>query len=590
MHEEAAQHGLNLVLVIGLLGAGVIAVPIFKRIGLGSVLGFLAAGLAVGPYGLRLVSDPESMLHISELGVVLFLFMVGLEMKPSKLWSLRGQILGLGVVQVVLCSAILTAVGILIGLSPIVAFIAGMGFVLTSTAVVMQILQEQRELSTPSGQKIVSILLLEDLAIVPILALVALLSPTEIDESLTERLIAIAIAGGTVAGFVFFGQKLLNYFFRFLVLSGAREIMTAAALFVVLGAAVLMDMSGLSMAMGAFLAGVLLSTSTFRHQLEKDIEPFRDLLLGLFFRVVGMSLDLNDAIYNWQFVTICVIGFMLAKGLAVYVIAGVLGSNRHEAMGRASLMAQGGEFAFVLYTTATTGNLIDANTNSMLTSVVVISMVLTPLTMIGTSRLLKTRFFAAPKVAVDDSAPIIVVGFGRFGKVACQPFLALDRPITIVEKDPALTALGASLDMFTVVNGDGADLDVLRSAGADRAEMIIVCTSTPAETLEIVDLVKANFPLVKVVARAFDNLHAIALTKAGADVQVRELFDSALALSAEAIRELGTPEEEINEIIADVRGRDEEIFEIEMLGGSVKQAVTYVVEEDPPQMPAAERP
>src|SRR3569833_3775790 len=296
----AAASSIDLIQVVALLAAGVIAVPIFKRAGLGSVLGYLAAGLAIGPFGLRLIADPEAILSVAELGVVLFLFIVGLEMEPSRLWSLRKQIFGLGVVQVAACGAVLTGAGILLGAPPVVAFIAGMGFVLTSTAVVMQLLTERGGLATPAGQKIVSILLLEDLAIVPLLAIVALISPQAADTAMsTPGWLSILIAVGCVAALNLIGRWALNPVFRILANAQAREVMTAAALLGVLGAALLFQFVGLSMAMGAFLAGVLLSTSTFRHQLEADIEPFRGILLGLFFLAVGMSLNIDLVAHNW---------------------------------------------------------------------------------------------------------------------------------------------------------------------------------------------------------------------------------------------------------------------------------------------------
>ncbi len=362
MAGEAVTHaasGIELWQVLALLGAGVVAVPLFKRAGLGAVLGYLAAGLAIGPFGLRLIADTESILHVSELGVVLFLFIVGLEMEPSKLWSLRKQIFGLGILQVGLCGALLTGVGVLLGFPPAIAFVAGMGFVLTSTAVVMQLLTERGDLATPPGQRIVSILLLEDLAIVPLLAVVALLAPTPADgASSTPVWLSIAIALGCVAALNLIGRWVLNPLFRILADARAREVMTAAALLVVLGAALLFQFGGLSMAMGAFLAGVLLSTSTFRHQLEADVEPFRGILLGLFFLAVGMSLDLNIVAANWQIIAISVLAYMAVKGIAIFGIARALKSSVSDALERALLMAQGGEFAFVLFTTAAASGLI----------------------------------------------------------------------------------------------------------------------------------------------------------------------------------------------------------------------------------------
>ncbi|MGB3276963.1 MAG: monovalent cation:proton antiporter-2 (CPA2) family protein, partial [Castellaniella sp.] len=309
----------QLIGLVTLLGAAVLAVPLFKRLGLGSVLGYLAAGLAIGPYGLGLMADAGTILHVAELGVVMFLFIIGLEMKPSHLWNLRGQIFGLGSLQVVVCALLLTGVGIGFGFPWPVAFVSGAGFVLTSTAIVMQVLAERGDILTPRGQRIVSILLFEDLLIVPLLAVVAFLAPADAAPVAAAPLwqragIGLLSLGALVAA----GLWLLNPLFRVLARAKAREVMTAAALLVVLGAALLMELGGLSTAMGAFVAGVLLSESSFRHQLEADIEPFRGLLLGLFFLGVGMALDLDVVARDWRLIGLGVVALMLAKALCIY--------------------------------------------------------------------------------------------------------------------------------------------------------------------------------------------------------------------------------------------------------------------------------
>ena len=348
MAVEASGAGSELVQVVALLAAGVIAVPLFKRLGLGSVLGYLLAGLAIGPFGLGLFTDAHAILHVAELGVVMFLFIIGLEMEPSRLWGMRRAIFGLGLAQVGACIAALTLVGLALGFPVTVAFVAGTGFVLTSTAIVMQLLEERGALSTPKGQRIVAILLLEDLAIVPLLAAVALLAPGGSAASATERAVTVAIALVSVCALVAAGRWLLNPLFRLLAASKAREVMTAAALLVVLGSALAMQLGGLSMAMGAFLAGVLLSESSFRHQLEADVDPFRGILLGLFFLGVGMSLDLTVIAANAGLILAGVAAYMAVKGLLIYGVARILRASHAESLERAALMAQGGEFAFVL--------------------------------------------------------------------------------------------------------------------------------------------------------------------------------------------------------------------------------------------------
>ncbi len=566
--EAAAHGGVDLVQVVALLGAGVIAVPLFKRLGLGSVLGYLAAGLAIGPFGLGLISDPQAVLHAAELGVVMFLFIVGLEMEPAKLWALRKQIFGLGVLQVALCGVLLTLAGILLGLAPPVAFVAGMGFVLTSTAIVMQILAERGDLQSPGGQKMVSILLLEDLAIVPLLAVVAILSPgIDTDGDAGSRWISIGVAVASVVAVVVGGRWVLNPVFRLLAEAKAREVMTAAALLVVLGAALIMELGGLSMAMGAFLAGVLLSTSTFRHQLEADVEPFRGLLLGLFFLAVGMSLDLTVVAANWQFIALSVLAYMLIKGGAIYVLARLLKSKKADALQRAVLMAQGGEFAFVLYTTATAGGLLTAELNAMLTATVIISMVLTPFTMMLLKLLPEPQqSFEGVEKADGLSGSVLVIGFGRFGQIASQPLLAKGLKLAIIDTDTEMIRVAGQFGS-KVYYGDGTRLDVLRAAGADNADAILVCVDDKDDATRIVGLVKSEFPLVKVFARAYDRGHSLALVKAGVDYQLRELFESSLELGAETLRELGTDIVEVGEIIEGVRERDRQRFAAQLVGG-----------------------
>ncbi len=568
--EAAAHGGVDLVQVVALLAAGVIAVPVFRRLGLGSVLGYLAAGLAVGPFGLGLVHEPTAVLHAAELGVVLFLFIVGLEMEPSRLWALRKQIFGLGVLQVGLCGALLTLVGTLVGFTPAVAFVAGLGFVLTSTAIVMQLLSERGELQSPGGQRIVSILLLEDLAIVPLLAVIALMAPGEAgDADVWSRWISVGVAAISVVAVVFAGRYVLNPVFKLLADSRAREVMTAAALLVVLGAALVMELGGLSMAMGAFIAGVLLSTSTFKHQLEADVEPFRGLLLGLFFLAVGMSLDLNVVAANWQMVVLTVLAYMLVKGAAIFFLARVLGSSNSLALERAVLMAQGGEFAFVLYTTATAGGVLSAELNALFTATVIISMVLTPFTMMALKFLPKApqSFDGVEKVREGEMhGNVLVIGFGRFGQIASQPLIAKGHRVSIIDNDTDMIRAAGQFGM-KVYYGDGTRLDILHAAGAEHAAMILVCVNNKDAANRIVELIKSEFPLAKVHARAFDRGHAIELVKLGADFQLREMFESALVFGAQTLRELGSEEDEIADIIDGVRERDRQRFAAQTVGG-----------------------
>ena len=562
-----------------LLGAAVVAVPLFKGIGLGSVLGYLAAGLAIGPFGLRWFTDPQTILHTAELGVVMFLFVIGLEMRPSHLWSLRREIFGLGSLQVVVCGALLTVVGVAFGFSWTVSFVSAMGFVLTSTAIVMQLLGERGDIAAPRGQKIVAILLFEDLLIVPLLAIVAFLTPDVAATAAagSSRWTAVGLAAAAVGVLVAAGMWLLNPLFRVLANAKAREVMTAAALLVVLGAALLMDLGGLSMAMGAFLAGVLLSESTFRHQLEADIEPFRGLLLGLFFLGVGMSLDLAVVARNAGLIAAGVLALMTVKALCVYGVARLARSTHADALDRAVLMAQGGEFAFVLFAAALAAHVIDPAVNANMTAIVVLSMALTPPLV-----LLHKRFASAPAESLEGaqapenlSGSVLIIGFGRVGQIASQHVLALGADIAIIDVKPQV-ARDAETFGFKVYYGDGTRMDILHAAGAHQARAILVCIDDAAAATRIVEQAGHAFPHATLIARARDREHALALIKIGADRPIRETFESAMLLGREATRALGADDALAESIAAEVRRRDAERFELELAGG-LRAGVSQII-------------
>ena len=555
--------------VVTLLGAAVVAVPLFKRLGLGSVLGYLAAGLAIGPFALGLVSDAQTIIHVAELGVVMFLFVVGLEMKPSHLWELRTQIFGLGSLQVLACALLLTGVGMLFGFSWQVSFVSAAGFVLTSTAIVMQVLTERGDILAPRGQRIVSILLLEDLLIVPLLAVVAFLAPPDaqlaVSAPLWQRIGSAALA---LALLVAAGLWLLNPLFQVLARARAREVMTTAALLVVLGAALLMEQGGLSMALGAFVAGVLLSESTFRHQLEADIEPFRGLLLGLFFLGVGMSLDLAAVARHWPLITAGVLALMAAKALCVYAVARLARTSRADALDRALLMAQGGEFAFVLFAEALKLKVIDATVNANMTAVVVLSMALTPLILAA-----HKRWARPPAVSLDGveaphdlTSSVLVIGFGRVGQIASQGPLARGAELSIIDNDPDMIR-GATPYGFKVHYGDGARADVLHAAGAHLAQAILVCVDDKAAATRIVENARRECPQSRLIVRAFDREHALELVKLGADTVIRETFESALQMGRAATQALGASDLEADELTDEVRRRDAERFALETAGG-----------------------
>ena len=536
----AAEGAGELVRVVSLLGAAVVAVPLFKRLGLGSVLGYLAAGLAIGPFGLKLVTDPHAIIHIAEFGVVMFLFVIGLEMKPSHLWGLRRQIFGLGSLQVVVCAILLTGVGLLYGFPWQVSFVGAAGFVLTSTAIVMQVLNERGDISSPRGQRMVSILLFEDLLIVPLLAIVAFLSPLQAAGEVVKPLWqTIGVPLAALAALVAVGLFLLNPLFRILAATRAREVMTAAALFVVLGAALLMEAGGLSMAMGAFVAGVLLSESSFRHQLEADIEPFRGLLLGLFFLGVGMSLDLKVVAQHWLLVSTGVIALMAMKAACIYFVARLAKSSHADALDRAVIMAQGGEFAFVLFSGALGKGVIDETANANMTAIVVLSMVFTPLMIILHNRFAKAEEMETRAAdTIHEQKPIIVIGMGRFGQAINKMLNMSGYETTIIDMDLVMVQGFTKYGVKTHF-GDASRHELLIAAGIEKACMMVVAIDNREQELQIIRFAREINPNIKIVARAFDRLHTFALYQAGADDIVREVFDASVRAGKGALKLLG---------------------------------------------------
>jgi glutathione-regulated potassium-efflux system protein KefB len=555
--------------IVVLLGSAVAAVPLFRKIGLGSVLGYFAGGLLVGPSVLGIFSEPSTILHISELGVVMFLFLVGVEMRPQKLWALRAQIFGLGLAQVLVCITFLTGAGMLLGLPAAAAFIAGSGFVLSSTAVIMSILKERGELASGQGQQAVSILLLEDLMIVPLLAIVAFMGASAAGgEGDGVDLTAALIALGAIALVIAAGRWLLDPFFALLARARNTEVLTAGALLVVLGAALLMEQSGLSMAMGAFLAGVMLSGSSYRHQIETDIEPFKGLLMGLFFLAVGMSLDLSVVATDWWMILALLVAYVVIKSIGIYAVARVFGATSFQALRRVSLFAQGGEFAFVLYSAAVAGGVIGAAENAVFSSVIILSMALTPLILIAADRWLKSE--AVPMDGIEAAhglkGRVLMIGFGRFGQIASQMLLAQGIEVSLIDNDPDRIREAERFG-FKVYFGDGARLDILRQSGAETTDMVMICVDDPKVTDRIVELVTAHFPACRLLVRSYDRGHSIRLRKAGVDFEIRETFESALVFGGAGLKELGMTALDVSEVTDDIRRRDGERLDAQAQGG-----------------------
>ncbi|MCT8655675.1 monovalent cation:proton antiporter-2 (CPA2) family protein [Glaesserella parasuis] len=567
----------ELIKTVVLLATSITIVPLFKRIGLGSVLGYLVAGCLIGPSGAGLFQDPNAVVHMAELGVVMFLFIIGLEMHPERLWSMRKAIFGRGFLQVALCGTLLTFAGIFIlGLPKEVAFIAGMGFTLSSTAIVMQVLEAKGISTTPKGQRIVSTLIFEDLAIVPLLASIAFLAPEQAGAEQGTNWTAIGAGLVGVLILVASGKWLMNPLFKMISKAHIREMMTAAALLVVLGSALLMELSGLSMAMGAFVAGVMLSESSFRHQLEADIEPFRGLLLGLFFMGVGMSLDLSLVLNNWLWLLGVILLYVVGKGLSIYVVALVTKLTNREAIMRTSIMSHGGEFAFVLFSAAATAGVFTADNQATFTAAVIVSMLLSPLVVIVIQRLVnlkakKSTGEAQPNLegiefAENLESSVLVIGFGRFSQIVCQVLLARGINVSVIDSDVENIRMATRFG-FKVYYGDGARIDVLRASGIAQADCVIVGLAEPDRTLQILELIKHEYPLVPVFARSYDRLNTVNLIKHHVDYQVRETFESALLLSKVTLERLGATETEAQDVINLVRHLDQERLNEEVLHG-----------------------
>ncbi len=532
------------------LAAAVIAVPIARALGLGAIIGYLVAGIAIGPWGLALVRNVQDILHFAEFGVVLMLFLVGLELQPARLWSLRRPILGLGLAQTGGCALLLWAAASALGLPWRVALVGALGLALSSTAIALQVLAERNLMRTVSGQKAFSVLLFQDVAAIPILALLPLLGTAAAahahgsGELAREALRTAAVVGTIVLG----GRWLLRPVLRWIARSKQPEIFTATSLFLVVGIAMLMLSVGLSMALGAFLAGVLLADSEYRRELETDIEPFKGLLLGLFFIAVGMSIDFGVlAAAPWTMAAL-VLGFLAIKALVIWALARGAGVPYRERPVFTLLLAQGGEFAFVVFQSGASFGAIDAEAASLLIGAVALSMLATPLLLALLDRALlrrHARLGDAPTAppAPDErtleqpqSAPVIVAGFGRYGQIVARMVLAQGLEATVLDHSVEMLEVAHTFG-YRVFYGDATRVPLLRMAGAGEARVLVVAVDAPEQSLKIVQAARRHFPHLTIVARARDVTHWHALRKLGVEHVERELFRASVA-SARTVLEL----------------------------------------------------
>lgn len=576
---ETAHHGSYLLSILIFLAAAVAAVPLFRFIGLGAVIGYLFAGVAIGPSGFGFISDAATTLEIAELGVVLLLFIVGLELRPSRLLAMRRDILLLGSAQMAASAVVLGLLAsALFGLRFWGAAMTGVALAFSATAIALQLLEERGARGSNYGRRAFAVLLMQDILVVPVLALVPLAASEgrAFSGLSVETLTSVGVAVGAIAAVVFAGRYLLNPVFRMLAHAGAREVMTAAALLVVLGTAVLMQYAGMSMALGAFLAGLLLSESQFRHELEADIEPFRGLLMGLFFMSVGMSLDLRLVISQAWFLIAAAVGIILAKSVVVYVLMRLSRSTHCESLSAAAVLTPAGEFSFVIFPLLAADRLLPAATANALSAIAALTMVAGPLFANAIERLsARTRpVNEEPPEGVPDGArgSVLVIGFGRFGQMAVQVLLSERVDVTVIDNDIERIRNAARFG-FKVYFGDGARLDVLRASGAGEARIIAICIDKKDEASLIVELVKQNFPLARIHVRAYDRIHAIALTNAGADYLIRETFESALRFGGDTLAEMIDDPARVEDALEEVRRRDLARLAMQQAGASFSDAV-----------------
>ena len=568
------QHGELGFLTFGLvlLAAAVLSVPIARRLGLSAIVAYLIAGIVIGPHGLAAFGTPESIIPVSELGVVMLLFLIGLELELGRLVALRRAIFGLGAAQLALTALAIGALAYLVGLVDWRgAVVAGVALAMSATAIALEILEERGQLQQDYGQRAFAILLFQDMAVVPLLAVLPLLA--QAGESnhadVGDGLRAVALIVGAILLIVVSGRYLLNPFFRLLAQTGSREVMTAAALLVVLGAALVMQKAGMSMALGAFLAGVLLAESNYRHELEADIEPFRGLLLALFFMGIGMSIDLAIVRANLWLILAAAAVITVLKAAIVWLLFNATCVRRADALRAGSVLTAAGEFAFVLIPLGGSLGVLDARQASILTAIAAITMLLGPLVATFTETLLR-RLNPPDTREPDDFSEargsVLVIGFGRFGQIVSQYLLAEEIDVTTIDLDPEMIQVAARFG-FRVYYGDGTRLDVLRAAGADDARLVAICIDDEDKTNRIVDMIRSDFPGTKIFARSYDRGHTLQLLAKGVDYELRETFESAMRFGRETLVAMGIDADRAAIVEDFIRTRDHDRLAVQQAEG-----------------------
>lgn len=572
----SAHGGLSLVREFApLLGAGLVSVLAFRKMGLGATLGFLVAGAVVGPQVLGLVGDAETKLTFAELGITLLLFIVGLELSPARLWQLKRDIFGVGLLQVVLCGLAVTAlVQFGAGFSWAAALALGLPLALSSTAQVLPMLQSAGRLRTPFGERTFSVLLFQDLSIVPLITIIAALSRNPADAAGPPGWQLGLYTVLAVGGLILAGRFILGPLFRLIGNLGEREMFVFAGLFTVIAAAAIMESLGLSTALGAFVAGVMLADSPYRHELEADVEPFRSILLGLFFLAVGMMLDLGAVAARPGFVIGMALALVAVKAAVIFVIGLAFRMEWRPALAMGLLLSQGGEFGFVLFAQAQNAFLIAPEAASVFGAIVTLSMATTPFLMMATRRF-RTDPAAGDGEGLEpprhDGASAIVVGYGRFGQTVAQMLIAQGLSVTLIDRDPEIIEVGGKFGM-KVYYGDGTRLDLLRQAGAEDAELILFCADGDQVTPDLLELIAQGYPNATVMTRVFDRRAIIALKDAPVAGMFREVYETAIVMARQALRAVGVDDGEIDRSEDDYRRMDAKRLGIQLEAGSIYAA------------------
>lgn len=564
------------------LGATVLAVPLFRRLHLSAILGYLAAGVIIGPSGLGVIDDGEGVMHIAEFGVVLLLFVIGLELQPSRLRAMRRSIFGLGTAQVVATTIVFTMIALLLGLPTSTAIVTGFALSLSSTPLVLQLLAERHELNTQHGRPAFAVLLFQDIAVMPMLAILPLLGTTMAVQSMSETLLGVGKGLGVLTLLVFGGRYVLRPLLRVVAETKVREAFTAAALLVVIGTALLVNAVGMSMALGAFVAGLLLAESEYRHELEADIEPFKGLLLGLFFMSVGMTTNIRLLLEHPGLIAALVIGLMLTKALLLWTIARVSGLPARHASPLAATLAQGGEFGFVLFSLAVSYGVMRGDLAQMLVIVVTISMAATPLLLKLHGAFIEPCF-AKPETrqfdqVEDDGSRVLIAGFGRVGQIIGRVLRMRHISFTALESSVAQVDFVRRFGN-KVYYGDPSRLEVLQAAGAARAEIFVLAMDDIDASVRTAALIQKHFPHLKVFARARNRQHAIKLMELGVRYLMRETYFSSLDMAKNTLEALGLSRAEAQESIRRFDAHDRKMLLLQRAAGDDEQKLIQTAQD-----------